>query len=220
MSNNAKILVQIAFVLAAVVGVGYGIQTYRIHLAYKKMNQQAVQADEQAAQLTQQAAKLESDAQLHHPELPAAIAIQRESVAKADELMKSAPDDKTRRLKAAAIFYGYYFINTRGRVDFCNEQSTSIQPFVTAFEQNNKMEHEAARSILKDSGIDEEQIYATIKPQMRSMVETDMNYIATTGKTNAKGACELIAAKADTLADTVRLSKMQPAVYQVLMSGR
>jgi hypothetical protein len=206
MENLGKRLLLILVAVGAFLCVRQGLHVFQEHTT--------------AAQVSESADQLKSDAAKHNPGVPAALAIQREGIAKADEMMKNAPDDRTRRQNAAGTFYGFYFVNTRSRVDYCKEQGSDIQPFVTIFQGNHVNELAAARAILAEIGTDEETLYTQIKPQLRDLLNTDMKFIADAGKTDAKGACELIIARADVLAGQMQLSKVQPMVERVLMAGK
>jgi len=201
-----KRCMQLIIIAISFIGMKYAIKMHRKNTLPASPSQQSTQLITGNLQ--------------NQPVSPVTITTKQEAISQAGEIVKNSPNNKVRRDNAAVAFFGFYFVNTRSRVDFCNEQGTTIQLFSDAFKRNHVKELDVARSIIAESHMNEEQIYSLTKVQLRSALDADMHDIATSGGTNAKGACELIVAKAELLADTLQLSKVQPAVYQALMSDQ
>jgi hypothetical protein len=204
MNNGVKVLLVIVAALIGFTAINRVIHQYRDRAI-------ASAADAKFAQLKANAAK-------NSPGTPEAVAVEKEASAEIGNLMSSTTDEAKRRQNAVGVFYGFYFVNVRSRVDYCNEQGVSIQPFIDLFTQNHAKVRDMAKPILEKNGENEEKLYAAIKTQLRGMTDTDMAYIASSNKTDAKGACQIIATRAETIADKMQLSKMQPAVYRALMT--
>ena len=163
--------------------------------------------------------QLKADAVGQHPDAPVSEAIRQESVESATKKLNVETDAQKRAQSAAAMFWGFLFVNTRERAEFCREQGVDIQPFVSAFEQAHANQIAKAKSILARTATDEEKLYTEIEPLLRKAVVQDMNDIATAKKISLKSACQFISNNALALAGDMHISKVQPTVYNALMSG-
>ena len=208
MNPNAgtKKALSVAVFVVAFLGVKYGVQSYRNYQAgantEKFMNQ------------------LQTDAVQKHPDVSASEALAQEVTALAAQKLASEGDAAKRASTAADMFWGFYFINVRARPEFCREQGIDIGRFVEAFETGHVNELAKARSIYARSSVDENTIYAGIKPHLRKSIVQDMNDIAAANKVTVREACQLVADNADTLAAEMHLSKAQPAIFQALSAAR
>lgn len=154
------------------------------------------------------------------PDLAPSEAIRREAVAQTTQQLAAESDRDKRLATAASNFLGFYLINTRERVAFCNERGVSIGPFAAAFERGHAAELAKARAIMANAPLSEDKLYEMLQPQLRQMIAQDMKDIAEGNKVSVQAACQLIATNGEPLAAEMHISKMQPAVYQVLVEGR
>ncbi len=195
----------LAFIITFLAGK-YGIEAYREHQAVSKVEQSL--------------SKMQTEAAQKYPDAPVSIALHQVATEQASKKIASETDVQKRASIAADMFWGFYFSNVRERPEFCREQGADIQPFVKAFEKGHAKEFTQARTIYARSSADESEVYALFKPQLRKMIQQDMNDIATANKVTLKEACQLIAENGESLAKEMHLSKMRPAVYQALSSPK
>jgi hypothetical protein len=160
--------------------------------------------------------RLQADATKKHPDIPRSEAIQRESSARATEKLTSETDDLKRTNAAADMFWGFFFINTRARHQFCQEQGVDLQPFVQVFEHAHKNEITKARSIYARASMNEEKLYSLIKSEARQMVVQDMNDIAASNKFSIKEGCQMLSDNANAFVQEMHISKVHPMVFKAL----
>lgn len=202
MNGAAKMLLTVVAFVVAFAAVQYGLEKYR--------EQKAVSKAEESLQ------RLKSEGAKNHPNLPTSEAMQQEAISMTSAKL-NAESDKTRRLQTAASnFFGFFLVNTRQRPEYCREHGVDIAPFVSAFEQGHRKELAKARAALSGTQVDDDKLYAMLKPQFRQIIDQDMKDIAAANNASIKQACELIATNGQALAQAMHLSKIQPAVYGVL----
>lgn len=153
-----------------------------------------------------------------HPEQPLSSAMHQEAVAMAESKLSEETDQGKRVVSAASMFFGFYLVNTRERVLFCQEQGIDIGSFVEPFAAAHAAELQKARAVLAGQ-VSEEKLYGMVRSQLRTVVVQDMQDIAAQSQTDAKGACELIAANGPAVAAEMHLSKTQPAVRRALLGN-
>ncbi|MBK7900635.1 MAG: hypothetical protein KA603_01575 [Azonexus sp.] len=151
-----------------------------------------------------------------HPGQPLSAAMQQEAVAMAESKLSEESDQGKRLMSAASMFYGFYLVNTRERVQFCREQGVDIAAFVEPFAAAHAAELQKARAALAGQ-VTEEKLYGMVQSQLRTVVVQDMKDIAAQSQTDAKGACEIIAANGPAVAAEMHIAKTQPAVHRALL---
>jgi len=164
--------------------------------------------------------QLQADATRKHPDIPISQAMRQESSERATQKLTSETDELKRTNIAADMFWGFFFLNTRERPEFCREQGVDIQPFVKAFELAHKNEIAKARSIYARASVDEKTLHTAMKPQIRKALFQDMNDIATSTKSSLKEVCQVFSEKTDAIAQEMHISKVQPMVFKVLASAK
>lgn len=204
MNSTVKIVVSIAVMIAGVV-----IVRQVINLSRDTDPQVAVQ---------KKVDQLKKDGVAKNPNLPVSEAVHQEAVAKASEALKAEPVAEKRKTTAAANFFGFYLINVRERLAFCKEKGVEIAPFVAAFSAGHSGELSKARAILTAKPeFSEAKLYELVQPQLRQMINQDMDDIARTQKTSVADACQWIADNGAALAEQMHISKVQPMVFRELM---
>lgn len=205
MNANKKIVVSVLVFVAALLVVRYAFEAYREHAAMTEASNTIEQ--------------IKTDAAREHPDLPASVAMQKEAVAMTSERLDKESDAEKKLAIAAGNFFGFYLINVRERADYCRKYGVDIAPFVSTFQTLHLAELERARGIVAGTEATEDKIYTVIKPQLGPLVEQDMYDISKHYNLTIKEACELFVTKGDVIANNMHLSKIQPAVYQVLMGN-
>lgn len=206
MSNGfTKKLLSIAVCLVVFVGVQYGIEYYR--------EQNVIANVDHAFE------KLKSDAAIKHPNSDLSTAIKQEAISQSEIKLKSETSKQRKLENAAGMFMGFFFVNTKTRPQFCNNQGVNIQPFVTFFEKKHVNELIQAKSILSGAGITQEKLYSMLEPQLGKVIAQDMNDVALQDKISMKDACTLLANNAEAIVEEMQISKTQSQVYQLLNDG-
>lgn len=125
-----------------------------------------------------------------------------------------------RRSAAADMFWGAYFLNTRGRVTYCKRLGVDVSPFVRSYERVNRDALDATRRDFQRRSWDPERLTPMLGNQQRSLLEVDMKEIAGSLQGSTTDACNLIADSADAVAELLLFSKMAPRAYRALMTGQ
>lgn len=102
------------------------------------------------------------------------------SVKQLDKTLQSAGTQLEKSNDAADMFFGYYWLNTRSRAAYCQEQGIDISVFTTSFADAHSSEHMRASEIYKNAGVDEETIWSPIKQTSYKMAADIMQDIAQT----------------------------------------
>ena len=195
----------------------YGFQSYRENVL-TTTNEKLI--PQMQAELETKINQVQKNATQKHSDVSVSDAMLQEANVYVTKKITSEQDEKKRLATAASMFFGYYFTNVMARPDFCRLEGVDIQPFVNAFEKINSNELNKARAILADLSFNESQFITLIKPQMQKQIKTDMNEMTILNKITKKEACQYIFKNADTLADEMQLSKVQPAIFQALSSAK
>lgn len=148
-------------------------------------------------------------------------------MAKTDALKAVAEADSTRQLNAASsvedkkksaafMFFGFYFLNTEGRVAYCKARGTDLTPFVNAFTAKNRVEYAQARAALSKAGTQPESLLPMLKEQIDSVVEQDMKDVAMGANVPVEQTCALFNEHADMFAQEIKLT---PEIRSALMAN-
>jgi hypothetical protein len=164
--------------------------------------------------------KLKEDAIKKRPDIHPVEAFREEAIEKVSSNLASKTGDA--KLNAAAdTYWGFYFINTRSRSDFCNSHGVDISNFSKVFAEMHKNETLKAKLIYsKLSKISEEQLYEKLKPLFLKTVTEDMQAIATQQKISLSQACQVFDEYAKEVVPEMLLSKTQPALSNALMAAK
>lgn len=148
-------------------------------------------------------------------------------MAKTDALKAVAEVDSKRQLdalssveekkkSAAFMFFGFYFLNTEGRVAYCKARGTDLTPFVNAFTAKNQAEYAQARAALSKAGMQPESLLSALKEQIASVVEQDMKDVATGANVPVEKTCALFNEHAEVFAQEIKLT---PEIRSALMAN-
>lgn len=152
-----------------------------------------------------------------HPEQMRSEAMANEANRMLNEKLSGNASQQQKLANAAGAFMGFYLINTRSRVDFCNDQGVNISSFANAITSAHTRELAKAREIMTNvAKVDDDQIYAKMGSQLRPMVLQDMQDLATAQKLNLKQACQLFADNGPAIAAEMNIRKTQPLVASML----
>lgn len=136
----------------------------------------------------------------------------------AEELNKS--EGRNKQNIAAAQFFGFYFINTRARPEYCDSLGVAIPSFVKEFDKLNKRQLMAARQILETSlNPGEEKLYQNIKTSIFKTVVFGIKDQAKQYKMTESQFCEATEANAKEIARLFTFDIMLPAQSKVLLEA-
>ena len=154
-----------------------------------------------------------------NPDVLPSEAMRQDAVARAEARMASQTDAGKRAATAADTFWGFFFVNTRMRPEYCSAHGVDIKQFVAEFERIHQKEVATARRLYAQRGMDENKLYEAIRPTASKVIEQDMQDIAKTQKVSAKTACELLNQATAEIVGQMHISKMQPAVFSALSAA-
>jgi hypothetical protein len=139
----------------------------------------------------------------------------KEFVAKesAAQLATQTPGQKVNT--AANMFWGFYYMNTKARPQYCAQRGVDITPFTTAFTNAHSAELSKAKAVYASEGIDPEKALPLVMPALLSGVEQDMKDVTTGAQVPLDQACSLFNDNAKQIAEYIQLP---PHVKQALFS--
>ncbi len=199
-----KSVIWIVSFAAAFIAVQYGMDYYQEYTAVNKANRQ-IEA-------------IREDVRKNNPDEPEVLAVQQAAIKKAEENINSKGTQRERVQTAAGTFLGFYFVNYRQRAEYCHEKDVDISPFTSAFKESHKEEYATAVNALSASPSDIDKLFGMLKPYLVTVIEQDMEYIASENSVSLAEACQLIADNAPIMVPELHISIMQPAVHKTLMS--
>lgn len=200
-----KYIVSIISFAAAFFVVQYGLDYYREYSAVNSAN-----AEIEA---------IREDVRKNNPDEPEVLAVQQAAIMKVEENINSKGTQREKVQTAAGTFLGFYLVNFRQRAEYCQNQGVDIAPFTSAFKDSHKNEYAIAVKALSAAPADVDKLYKMLKPQLVTVIEQDMEFIASENGVSLDEACVLISDNADVLVPDMHISVMQPAVHSVLISG-
>jgi hypothetical protein len=202
MQDKARLTLRVLVFVLAFAAAKIGLQTYREHRA--------------VADAAQKLEQLQAQAESRHPGESATLALKKEAAASAATELQRAPNASARERSAADMFWGYYFLNTRSRPEYCRARGVDIHAFVAAFAAANADELRAARAIYRRAGADENDTYRLSASLLDKVLQQDMREAATSNHLSEIEVCQVIEDHADALVARLQLSKAQPTVYATL----
>lgn len=150
-----------------------------------------------------------------YPGMPATDAMKAVAAERATASMASQAPEK-RRKSAADMFFGFYYLNTRSRVDYCRTRGVDLAPFADAFAAAHRTELSRATAIYANAGSDPDAIMPIVQTQLASVVEQDMKDVALGAQVPLDQSCALFNANAGFFAEKIALT---PDVRQALIGG-
>lgn len=148
---------------------------------------------------------LHAEAAKKYPNLPLSDAVKKVGEERARELLSAESDPEQKNLRAAQMFFGYYFLNTEVRVEYCGARGKDISPFVDRFEANNRAEFARAKAVFAKANSKPEDMLAMVRPALAKAVEQDMKDVTAGAGVPVEQACALFNEHAATLADYIKL---------------
>jgi hypothetical protein len=201
MNKPLRIMVAVAVGFAAFYGV-------------KSLRQPSANPEQTAEAISRQMDDLRERAKREHPDLPPTDALK--AVTAAESARKLAAQSGDQRANTAAdMFWGFYWINTKARVEYCAERGVDLAPFASAFQKHHDAELQRAKSIYSAAGIDPQSALRTVQPELTKVVVQDMKDVAAGAKVPLEQTCALFNANAEQFAQLIELS---PEVKQALMA--
>ena len=172
-----------------------------------------------SAEMDRRMADMERLARAKYPNLEPIDAVAKYARETAPEHVNASKSERERAMRAAATFFGFYHINTRSRVEHCAKLGVDIAPFASLIVRGHRREYDRALAIAADAGMTEDRLYSTIRPQLASMVKSDMEAVARRILTTPQGACHAMVSRADEFADKLDFATLQPQVRRILMGS-
>ncbi len=202
MGKHIKSIISFAVAFFA---VQYGMDYYREYSAIHSAN-----AEIEA---------IREDVRLNNPDEPEVLAVQQAAIRKAEQNINSKGTQQEKVQAAAGTFLGFYLVNFRQRAEYCQDQGVDIAPFTSTFKESHKNEYAIAVKATSAAPSDIDKLYRMIKPQLITVIEQDMEFIASENGVSLAEACSLVSDNAAILVPDMHISVMQPAVHNVLVSG-
>lgn len=201
-----KYIVSIISFAAAFFAVQYGMDYYREYSAVNRANQEIETIREEALK--------------NNPDEPEVLAVQQAALKRVEENINSKGSQKERIRTAAGTFLGFYLVNYRQRAEYCQKQGVDITRFTSAFKESHKTEYAIAVKAVSAGPSEIDKLYKMLEPQLVTVIEQDMEFIASENGISLAEACKLVSDNAAALVSEMHISVMQPTVHKTLVSGR
>ncbi|MCH8080685.1 MAG: hypothetical protein IIA06_13070 [Proteobacteria bacterium] len=198
-----KDIIKIVVAIMVFIALGYGVDEYRNHKNIAVMESEWEQ--------------IQSTAKENYSDSTPVEAIYKASKEFAEDELENIKSNREKLHFVANSFFGFYFINTRSRNNYCENLGVDITPYVNAFAHYNKSEYQRAITIYAQAGTDKEQQWSYIKPYSIKMVEQDMQEIADTNQITLEEACKLFADNPEFASEMTFAKRASAVTYQVLM---
>lgn len=200
------VLTKVLAGLALAIGIAGGTFVSRQLFAWHHVSQSEAFVDD-----------IERKALAAFPGLTKSEAMSRYAQENAPAFIASSKSDQQRRANVAAMFFGFYHVNTRARVDFCNRLGVDISEFTQQFIGYHRREYERALALAADLGLTEEKAYSMSATMLARAVTTDMQSIQLKLGVSDKGACMAMNERAEQILDKLHFSTVQPEAHHLLM---
>lgn len=148
---------------------------------------------------------MQAEAAKKYPNMPLADAMKKLGEEQARDILSKTSDPDQKNLRAAQMFYGYYYINTEARAAYCRERGADLTPFVSRFQANNRAELARAQAIYAKTGANPDDMLAMLRPAFAKTIEQDMKDVTTGAGVPLEQACALFNEHAVELADYIKL---------------
>lgn len=157
---------------------------------------------------------LRTRADSEHPEMAKTDALRQ--VAADDAAKKLATQTGTQQANTAAdMFWGFYLMNSKARVEYCAQRGVDLTPFMTAFNKEHGAELARATAVYAAAKVEPGTYFSKVLPELRKVVDQDMIDVTTGAQVPLDQACVLFNENAEQLA---KLIQMPPHVKKALMS--
>lgn len=158
---------------------------------------------------------LRARAEREHPDMAKSDALKQ--VVAEESANKFATQTGDQQANTAAdMFWGFYWVNTKARVDYCTQRGVDLAPFTAAFEKEHGAELARAKAVYSAAGVDPEVTLPNVLPQLAKTVEQDMKDVTSGAQVPLDQACGFFNENAAQLAELIQ---MPPHVKQALMAG-
>lgn len=182
------------------------------YFGVKSLRQSAADRLPTEAEVTEKVNGMRDAASAANPDLPKSEALrQYASQQTAEKLSRQSPTKQAET--ATSTFFGFYFVNTRARFDYCSKRGVDITPFVSAFQRKYANEYAMATAHAKSFNFDPQKIITIGGHELAKMTEQDMKDIATSLQIPESETCAWFNANAVEVANLIVLP---PQVAQAL----
>jgi len=162
---------------------------------------------------------IRADVRKNNPDEPEVLAVHEAASKKMVENINAKGTIKEKQKTAAGSFLGYYLVNYRQRAEYCKNLGVDITPFISAFKALHEDEYAVAVKAVSATSEKIDELFRGLQPQLVTVIEQDMEYVANENGVSLAEACRLISDHADILVPDMHISLSQPLVYQALMPG-
>lgn len=191
MNGPARWIATIAIALVAYFGV-------------KSLRQSATDRLPTEAEVTEKVDGMRNAASAANPNLSKSDAL-REYANKQSAEKLSKQDATNQTQTATSMFFGFYFVNTRARFDYCANRGVDITPFVSAFQKKYAGQYALATSNAKSFNFDPQTIISVGGHELAKMAEQDMKDIAASVQIPESETCAWFNANAVEVANLIVL---------------
>lgn len=186
-----------------------------IFFGLQALKEAAANREPTAEELGEEFDEMQARAEQAHPDM-----------AKTDALKQLATDESAKTFAtltgtqqaqtAAGMFWGFYWVNTKARVDYCDQRGVDISPFTVEFERSHAAELSRASAIYSAAGENPLEHLPKVLPQLAKAVEQDMIDVTAGAQVPLDQACELFNENAEELVERIQ---MPPHVKRALLAG-
>lgn len=150
---------------------------------------------------------------------PKSRASAKAAIDESKQTLNSDISEQRKMEYAAGNFLGYYLVNSRARVEFCNGQGVDISNFAQALKDTHESELAKATAVMKESAVVVESLYEESAAVFADMIKQAMVDEAAQLGSDEKAVCEVYANDPENVVNMMRFENVMPDAYQQLMNN-
>jgi len=158
--------------------------------------------------------RIKADAAAAHPTDPVAAtkAANEALERRLQQISKTKNDAAAAKELAAIAFLGYYMKNVFEIPSVCKEYGVDINNYSVAFAEANRIPYKAAASVVNVKPLIEQDKVST-----HAYARSELQRLATSQKATLQGACYIIQAQAQKIAEGAKAASIMPKIYAQLL---
>lgn len=148
------------------------------------------------------------------PPTEAFAAAARES---GDDYISSATTEVQRRNRAADMYWGYYYRQTRGYPGYCRNQNVDLASWTKAAISANRDTHAAAIQVYALAGTDTAALFARLPEILKATISKELEGLAKERDETPAALCQYLDSNAAELSIVGAFEKQVPLAFDALM---
>ncbi len=134
-----------------------------------------------------------------------------------EDYISSASTEVQRRNRAADMYWGYYYRQTRGYPDYCRNQNVDLASWTSAAISANRDAHAAAIQVYALAGTDTAALFARLPAVLQGTISKELDGLAKERDETMAAVCQYLDSNAAELSIVGTFEKQAPSAFAALM---